>query len=202
MVQSGEITVAYSSPLVSARRDAVALTVLICAVMLLIWNGSAFFQQMSIANGDIRDGVKLASTALTLNVALILFGWRRYADLQQETERRVDGEIRAAVAARTDAVTGLLNRKGFADRAERMCADARSNGRHVAIVSLQIHRFKTVNDRHGYEMGDELLRRISASRLAKRANSSPSKDFSIARTFSINSWPCPAPSSSNAAFFP
>jgi diguanylate cyclase (GGDEF)-like protein len=163
VIQGGDISAERSAPLKSARRDAVVLAVLICAVMLLIWNGSAFFQQVSIDHGDLRDGVKLASTALTLNVALILFGWRRYADLQQETERRVDGELRAAVAARTDAVTGLLNRKGFADRAERMCADARLGGRHVAIVSLQIHRFKTVNDRHGYETGDELLRRISSS---------------------------------------
>jgi len=163
VVQSGEITSARSTSLESARRDAVVLIVLICAVMLLIWNGNAFFQQISFANGDLRDGVKLASTALTLNVALILFGWRRYVDLQQEAEKRVEGELRAAVAASTDAITALLNRKGFADRGERMCAEARAAGEQVGIISLQIHRFKAVNDRHGYETGDELLRRISAS---------------------------------------
>lgn len=163
MIQSGEITVGHNASLVSARRDAVVLTVLICAVVLLIWNGNAFFHQVAFANGALQNGAKLASTALTLNVALILFGWRRYVDLQQEAEKRVEGELRAAVAASTDACTGLLNRKGFAARGGQMCIDARKDGRHVAIVSLQIHRFKTVNDRHGYEIGDELLRRISAS---------------------------------------
>jgi diguanylate cyclase (GGDEF)-like protein len=163
VVQSGDITAERNASLFSARRDALVLTILICAVMLLIWNGSTFFHQISFANGALQNGVKLASTALTLNVALILFGWRRYVDLQQEAEKRVEGEIRAAVAASTDACTGLLNRKGFADRGGRMCADARAAGNDVAIVSLQIHRFKTVNDRHGYETGDELLRRISES---------------------------------------
>ena len=35
--------------------------------------------------------MRLASTALTLNVVLILFGWRRYVDLQHEAELRADG---------------------------------------------------------------------------------------------------------------
>ena len=31
------------------------------------------------------------------------------------------------------------------------------------ILSVQIHRFKTINDRHGYEVGDTLLRPIAAA---------------------------------------
>jgi diguanylate cyclase (GGDEF)-like protein len=162
-MHSGDMVVERNASLASARRDALMLTILISAVMLLVWNGSSFFQQVSYADGALRNGVKLASTALTLNLALILFGWRRYVDLQQEAEKRAEGELRAAVAASTDAITGLLNRKGFAERAKRLGVGARSGGQHVAIVSLQIHRFKTINDRHGYETGDELLRRISAS---------------------------------------
>ena len=42
-----------------------------------------------------------------LNVALILFGWRRYVDLLHEAEMRADGELRAAVLASTDTITGL-----------------------------------------------------------------------------------------------
>ena len=64
-----------SSRLLTARRDAVVLTVLISAVMLLIWNGSAFFNNLRIAGQDFGPSIRIASTALTLNVALILFGW-------------------------------------------------------------------------------------------------------------------------------
>ena len=104
-----------SSGLASARRDAVVLSVLIIAVLLLIWNGSAFFSNIRV-EGEFASDVRLASTALTLNVALILFGWRRYVDLQHEAEVRAEQEQRAALLATTDSATGLFNRKGFADR--------------------------------------------------------------------------------------
>ncbi|MDQ3246171.1 MAG: EAL domain-containing protein [Pseudomonadota bacterium] len=163
VLKPGKTTDLQKESLASAHRDAIVLTVLISAVMLLIWNGSDFFHQLSFAGGRFGADVQLTSTALTLNVALILFGWRRYVDLQQEAEKRAEGEVRAAVAASTDAITGLLNRKGFADKAQNLCGKARQSGDQVAVLSLQVHRFKSVNDRYGYEVGDMLLRCISAS---------------------------------------
>ena len=74
---------------------------------MLIWNGSSFFQRVSLAEGEFSATLKIAAVALTLNVALILFGWRRYADLQHETEKRVEGEQRARTIASTDGMTGL-----------------------------------------------------------------------------------------------
>src|SRR3954451_6484692 len=151
-----------SSRLKNARRDAVVLMVLITAVILLIWNGSSFFHRIS-ALGGFGPDIRLASTALTLNVALILFGWRRYVDLQHEAEMRAEHERRAVVLATTDAITGLYNRKGFADCGGQLCADAGQRGDNLVVISFQIHRFKTVNDQHGYETGDRLLKTMSVS---------------------------------------
>ncbi|MGI8932307.1 MAG: putative bifunctional diguanylate cyclase/phosphodiesterase [Sphingomicrobium sp.] len=139
------------------------LAILIIAVALLIWNGSTFFRQISLAGDELGREAQTASIALTLNVALILFGWRQYVDFQHEAERRTDGERRAAILASTDAHSGLLNRKGFADRAQALCQRASERGQDLAILSLQINRFKSVNDRHGYEIGDSLLRSIAAA---------------------------------------
>ena len=139
------------------------LAILIAAVLLLIWNGSTFFRQISIAGADLGREARIASTALTLNVALILFGWRQYVDLLHEAELRADGERRAAILASTDAHTGLLNRKGFADRAQALAPAGARAGQQLAIMSIQINRFKAVNDRHGYEVGDTLLRAIAAA---------------------------------------
>src|SRR5688500_7157649 len=158
-----DIEAVRPAPRFRARRDAVMLAILIGAVLLLIWNGTTFFRQMSFAGADLGREAQIASTALTLNVALILFGWRQYVDLQHEAELRADGERRAAILASTDAHTGLLNRKGFADRAQALCDRARASGRQLAILSIQINRFKSVNDRHGYEVGDTLLRAIAAA---------------------------------------
>jgi diguanylate cyclase (GGDEF)-like protein len=138
------------------------LTVLIVAVMLLIWNGSAFFRHLNIA-GEFAPDVRIASTALTLNVALILFGWRRYVDLQQEAALRADQERRAAVLASSDAITGLYNRKGFADRAAEICAHCKTGTDNLVIISFQVQRFKSVNDQHGYDTGDRLLRCIAGA---------------------------------------
>jgi len=154
---------AKPAPLLRARRRALMLAILIAAVLLLIWNGSSFFQQLSVVGADLGREARVASTALTLNVALILFGWRQYVDLLHEAELRADGERRAAILASTDAHSGLLNRKGFADRARALCQRASESGRHLVILSIQISRFKAVNDRHGYEVGDTLLRSIAGA---------------------------------------
>jgi len=150
-----------SSGVLSARRDALVLAVLITAVLMLIWNGSAFFSQLRIEGGNFAGDVRVASTALTLNVALILFGWRRYVDLQHEAEVRAEQERRAALLATTDPATGLFNRKGFADCAEELCKKARERGDSLVVISSQIHRFKSVNDQHGYEAGEWLLKSIA-----------------------------------------
>jgi diguanylate cyclase (GGDEF)-like protein len=147
----------------NARRELVVLTVLITAVMLLIWNGSKFFHNLPLSDAQLAPGIRMASTALTLNVALILFGWRRYVDLQHEAEMRDEHERRATVLATTDTITGLYNRKGFADRAGQLCADAGERGENLVVISFQIHRFKSVNDQHGYETGDRLLKTLSVA---------------------------------------
>jgi diguanylate cyclase (GGDEF)-like protein len=148
-----------SPPLLNAQRDALVLAVLIAAVGLLIWNGSTLFHQMALPERQLAGDVQILTTALTLNLALILYGWRRYVDLQHEAELRSDGERRAAMLAATDSHSGLLNRKGFAERAQQMCVDASE----LAIISVQLHRLKAMTDRHGYEVGDALIRGLAAA---------------------------------------
>jgi diguanylate cyclase (GGDEF)-like protein len=153
----------WSKSLANARRDVLILAILIAAVVLLIWNGSAFFQKLSFARHGLEADLRIALIALTLNVALILFGWRRYVDLVHEAEAREEGEARAALIASTDGMTGLLNRKGFADSGEELRQTAAEQGQKLVIFSLQLNRFKAINDRHGYDVGDKVLRMIAAS---------------------------------------
>ena len=149
--------------LANARRDLIVLTVLIVAVFLLIFTGSEFFNRLSFVGDGSGPELKVTATALILNVILILFGWRRYADLLHESDMRRDSEQRAALMATTDTLTGLLNRKGFADLGEELRVRADAAGQDLAILSLQLNRFKAVNDRHGYDVGDEVMRQVAAS---------------------------------------
>ncbi|EJE54955.1 diguanylate cyclase (GGDEF) domain-containing protein [Acidovorax sp. CF316] len=63
--------------------------------------------------------------------------------------------------ARTDALTGLLNRRGFDSRMEFALALARRSGRPLSLVSVDVDHFKRVNDSFGHEAGDEVLRRLA-----------------------------------------
>jgi diguanylate cyclase (GGDEF)-like protein len=157
-----------STRVATARRDLLVIAVLVGSVALLLWNGNTLFQTVVAGRDDqFGAGVRVASIALTLNVALILFGWRRYADLQHEAELRATGERRAAVLAATDSVTGLANRKGFADGVGVLARQVARSGEALIIFSLQMQRFKTINDRHGYDIGDTLLRRIAEALTAE-----------------------------------
>src|SRR5206468_6825481 len=78
-------------------------------------------------------------------------------------EMRAEHERRAVVLATTDSITGLYNRKGFADHAAQMCTQAEQRGDNLVVISFQVHRFKAVNDQHGYETGDRLLKTLSVS---------------------------------------
>jgi hypothetical protein len=74
-------------------------------------------------------------------------------------ERRNDLLMtRLAEDARTDPLTGLLNRRGFGEHAARELAHAgRDGGRSIALAIFDIDYFKLVNDRFGHVVGDRAL---------------------------------------------
>lgn len=76
------------------------------------------------------------------------------------TERRA-AEKRIEYLAYHDGLTGLPNRMLLEDRLSQAIAAARRHGRTVAVLFLDLDGFKTVNDRHGHEGGDELLREMA-----------------------------------------
>jgi diguanylate cyclase (GGDEF)-like protein len=66
-----------------------------------------------------------------------------------------------AAEARTDALTGLLNRRGFDERAEIELTRSRRDGSSVAVVIFDIDYFKRINDEWGHDTGDAVLARTS-----------------------------------------
>lgn len=62
--------------------------------------------------------------------------------------------------AEQDYLTGAFNRKGFDDRLEMVCTTARRYLRPLALIFLDVDHFKTVNDKYGHAMGDEVLRAL------------------------------------------
>lgn len=69
-------------------------------------------------------------------------------------ERR---EVRFREASLRDELTGLLNRRGFIAGA----GDVSAKGGPMAVMAFDLDHFKQVNDRHGHEAGDRVLRRFA-----------------------------------------
>ncbi|HUY21453.1 MAG TPA: EAL domain-containing protein [Acidimicrobiales bacterium] len=80
--------------------------------------------------------------------------------IEDVTERREMRE-RLAHAAVHDQLTGLPNRVLFMDRLELALSRARRDRHHVAIMFLDLDRFKLVNDSLGHESGDLLLGQVA-----------------------------------------
>ncbi len=60
-----------------------------------------------------------------------------------------------------DDLTGLYNRRGFADLGEQYLKLARRSGRGVTMVYLDLDRFKTINDSLGHHVGDRALLKVA-----------------------------------------
>jgi diguanylate cyclase (GGDEF)-like protein/PAS domain S-box-containing protein len=74
---------------------------------------------------------------------------------------RKEAELRVRYMALHDALTGLPNRTLLEDRLVQAIALARRNQRSVAVLMLDLDRFKNVNDSFGHYVGDRLLEAVS-----------------------------------------
>jgi len=100
----------------------------------------------------------------------------QYVALFNDITEQKKNEERIAYQAYHDALTGLPNRLLFHDRLDMALAHAKRNGRKLAVMFLDMDRFKNVNDSLGHSTGDLLLKRV-----AERLTQSIRKADTVAR---------------------
>ncbi|GGD53335.1 putative bifunctional diguanylate cyclase/phosphodiesterase [Aurantiacibacter arachoides] len=146
----------------AAERDLVALGIAIAAVVLFVGTGGSVMPQVVRAwmgNGPAPDMV--LTNALLLNIALVIFGWRRYNDLHREVGERRLAEERARELAERDPLTGCLNRRSGPPAIEALREKATRLGQEVAIMLIDLDNFKQINDLNGHQAGDRVLTTIA-----------------------------------------
>ena len=76
------------------------------------------------------------------------------------TDALLDAQESLRVQARTDPLTGVLNRGAVMGELEALCRRAESGGHGLGVGLLDIDHFKRVNDTCGHAAGDEVLREV------------------------------------------
>lgn len=156
-----------ATPQAKAGRDIVALGIAIAAVLMFVGTGSSVLPQIMLrwtGNGNGPD--ILLVNALILNIALIIFGWRRYTELLAELEQRRKAEKVARQLAETDTLTNCLNRRSITPATDALILQAEQDGKLAAFIMVDLDNFKQVNDFNGHHVGDLVLQ-STAERFTK-----------------------------------
>ncbi|APX94459.1 PAS domain S-box protein [Halomonas sp. 1513] len=90
---------------------------------------------------------------------------------EEELERRVaertealqKANARLTQQAATDWLTGAANRRQLMRQARRELARAQRNGTPLSLLCLDLDHFKTVNDVHGHQVGDQVLKQVAST---------------------------------------
>jgi len=82
--------------------------------------------------------------------------------MQDQMQEKIDqATARLVYQASHDELTGLINRREFEQRLERLLQSALQQGREHALCYMDLDQFKVINDTCGHAAGDELLRQLA-----------------------------------------
>lgn len=141
------------------QRDLVALGIAVAAILMFVGTGGSVLPAIMRAFAGHGLGPdRMLVNALLLNIALVIFGWRRYRELTGEVLSRREAEEQARILAETDPLTGCLNRRTVSAATDALIAAAQQRGEAVAFIMLDLDNFKQINDIHSHAAGDLLLR--------------------------------------------
>jgi diguanylate cyclase (GGDEF)-like protein len=107
---------------------------------------------------------EVTSLLLLLIALMFLVSWLMLRHYKQICRNAIEHE-RSIYLATHDLLTNLPNRFLFKDRFEQVLQLSRRNGNPFALVLLDLDNFKNINDQHGHQAGDEVLR-TCAERMA------------------------------------
>lgn len=151
--RSGENTHQFHDATVSRRH----------AVLSYDSDGVAWLTDMGSSNGTFVDGKKLTPNTPTrieqgsriqLGASLVL----KYVSLDPCDERFQREMFERAVR---DNLTGLYNRAYFLEQIGPLCDRNVQHDLGLAILMVDIDRFKQINDEHGHDAGDTVLREVA-----------------------------------------
>ena len=128
----------------------------LAAILLFVFIGAKVVPSaIGVAVRDPATNALLA--AFLLNIAIVLFGYRRARDLAETLATLKKAEDEAYLNAYTDHTTNLPNRRALLREIGGMPEQPARGG---ALILLDVDHFKRINDLYGHDVGDQLLRLV------------------------------------------
>ncbi|AGH50750.1 MULTISPECIES: GGDEF domain-containing protein [Sphingomonadales] len=132
--------------------------------------GDALARNVSMLEGGLRGDVLVALLDLTRGMIdktrSVGVELRRTSEQVSILRRSLD---EARQTAETDALTGLPNRRALENRMRQAFDTARKRGTPLALAICDIDAFKAVNDHHGHQLGDKVIKYMAGA-LARGAS--------------------------------
>jgi len=111
--------------------------------------------------GGSREVTALSSALRNMTVQLLASNSRMEQQVRVRTRELLAANSALDRQARSDPLTGVLNRRGLEERLRLAVSTARRGARPLAVAMLDADHFKRINDRHGHEVGDSVLRLLA-----------------------------------------
>lgn len=147
-----------NKPLEPVERDIVTFGIAIASIILLVGTAGAVLpKSLAVIFGDGEQPDALLVNAMLLNIALLIFGWRRHRELTREIAERRRAEEQARLLATIDPLTHCLNRRSMLDATNALRTEAAIRSDTVAYCMIDLDNFKQINDMHGHACGDAVL---------------------------------------------
>lgn len=156
----------------------VFIIVILAAGVLMLWAYQTVHLSAapSLGHGErmevLEDFSKLLFATGVLQATALFFGMFFIYPLIR-TQVKEEGKLRAMTeslsarsetlehAALTDGLTGMQNRRFFDDALREYIEEFRKIGKPVGLMILDLDHFKAVNDTHGHDVGDEVLKAVA-----------------------------------------
>ena len=106
----------------------------------------------------------IAATGVGLSLSMALLAWFMITGRALALRLAAEMTVELRHMAQHDPLTGLPTRTLFSDRVQQKLASAKRRDEYVAMIFVDLDRFKSINDTYGHAVGDLLLQHV-ASRL-------------------------------------
>jgi diguanylate cyclase (GGDEF)-like protein len=146
---AGLMSIVISTPYISIdRRDLVVMNAIpIPAIAAIMW--MADLDRFAFVNSWVFLALALAASYMLARV------------FESANRRAFALEQQLKWEARTDALSGLSNRRALDESAAREIKRASRAGSALAVIVADVDHFKAINDRHGHSLGDEVIRSVA-----------------------------------------